>query len=201
MELGYPQEEKKRSPRKKRKIEVKPDPETSSSQIFKLDTSKGMGMAGWAQAIMFAADLKGSKAVKVEKVEEEEEMMVETRTVGKGDPFGAGGATIETKIKTKRIVTTIKRETVISSVPAVSSSSSTSSSTARLQAFSNFTLSSKPGNSDLFDGKSDIQAIRKNSAVHDVYNRLHSVNKDMAFVERVRKEWYGERFPVVGQSR
>lgn len=47
--------------------------------------------------------------------------------------------------------------------------------------------------------KSDWHAIRKHSAQHDVYNRLHSVARDLDFVERVRSDWYGGRLPVVGE--
>lgn len=48
--------------------------------------------------------------------------------------------------------------------------------------------------------KSDWQAIRKHSLQHDVYNRLHSVARDLNFVERVRSDWYETKYPVVGKS-
>jgi hypothetical protein len=43
---------------------------------------------------------------------------------------------------------------------------------------------------------SDYQAIRKHSATHDVYNRLHSIARDMRFVDEVRKH-YGGRLAVI----
>ncbi|KAJ9095943.1 hypothetical protein QFC21_005305 [Naganishia friedmannii] len=45
--------------------------------------------------------------------------------------------------------------------------------------------------------KSSYQAVRKNSAANDVYNRLHSIVKDIEFVRRVSKEWYDDQLLVI----
>lgn len=42
---------------------------------------------------------------------------------------------------------------------------------------------------DPFTDKSTYTAIRKHSAAHDIYNRLHSIARDTEFVDRVRG-WY-----------
>jgi hypothetical protein len=42
---------------------------------------------------------------------------------------------------------------------------------------------------DPFNDKSSYHAIRKHSAAHDVYNRLHSNARDTEFVAQVGK-WY-----------
>lgn len=42
---------------------------------------------------------------------------------------------------------------------------------------------------DPFTDKSSYTAIRKHSAQHDLYNRLHSIARDTEFVDRVRG-WY-----------
>lgn len=47
------------------------------------------------------------------------------------------------------------------------------------------------------DAKSSYQAIRKHSAAHDVYNRLHSIALDTGFVRRVSREWYEDQFVVI----
>jgi tRNA A64-2'-O-ribosylphosphate transferase len=48
---------------------------------------------------------------------------------------------------------------------------------------------------------SDVKAIRKHTAQHDLFNRLHSIAADGRFVQRVAREWYDGRFDVVGESR
>jgi hypothetical protein len=47
--------------------------------------------------------------------------------------------------------------------------------------------------------KSSYQAVRKNSAANDVYNRLHSIAKDIEFVRRVSHEWYNDQLVVIRQ--
>jgi hypothetical protein len=51
------------------------------------------------------------------------------------------------------------------------------------------------------DSKSSYQAIRKHSAAHDVYNRLHSIAKDTEFVKTVSKEWYDDQLVVIRELR
>jgi hypothetical protein len=46
---------------------------------------------------------------------------------------------------------------------------------------------------------SEAKAIRKHSAQHDLFNRLHSVASDVRFVRTVATDWYGGRFDVVGK--
>lgn len=46
--------------------------------------------------------------------------------------------------------------------------------------------------------RSSYTAIRKHSAQHDVYNRLHSIARDAEFVQRV-SGWY-ERMVVIRES-
>lgn len=48
---------------------------------------------------------------------------------------------------------------------------------------------------------SDVKAVRKASAQHDLFNRLHSIAADERFVRTVSQDWYGGRFEVVGASR
>ena len=43
------------------------------------------------------------------------------------------------------------------------------------------------------------KAIRKQSAQYDLFNRLHSIAADEAFVRRIAEEYNG-RFQVVGES-
>lgn len=47
------------------------------------------------------------------------------------------------------------------------------------------------------DTKSSYQAIRKHSAAHDVYNRLHSIARDTEFVKHVSRDWYNDQFAVI----
>ncbi|KAJ9121458.1 hypothetical protein QFC22_002074 [Naganishia vaughanmartiniae] len=49
--------------------------------------------------------------------------------------------------------------------------------------------------------KSSYQAVRKNSAANDVYNRLHSIAKDTEFVRRVSQEWYNDQLVVIPNQR
>ncbi len=46
---------------------------------------------------------------------------------------------------------------------------------------------------------SDVQAIRKHSAQHDVYNRLHSIARDMRFVGQIRMH-YEDKIPVIREA-
>lgn len=43
----------------------------------------------------------------------------------------------------------------------------------------------------------DAKAIRKHTAQHDLFNRIHSIAADEAFVHTVGKEWYNDRFDIV----
>jgi hypothetical protein len=49
--------------------------------------------------------------------------------------------------------------------------------------------------------KNLYQEIRKNSAQHDSYNRLHSIQHDIGFVRKVAEEWYDAEFKVVANQR
>ena len=49
--------------------------------------------------------------------------------------------------------------------------------------------------------KNLYQEIRKNSAQHDSYNRLHSIQHDIAFVRKVAEDWYDGEFKVVANQR
>lgn len=44
---------------------------------------------------------------------------------------------------------------------------------------------------DPFTDKSTYTAIRKHSAAHDIYNRLHSIARDTEFVDRVSSSYQG----------
>ena len=44
---------------------------------------------------------------------------------------------------------------------------------------------------DPFTDKSTYTAIRKHSAAHDIYNRLHSIARDTEFVDRVSASYQG----------
>jgi hypothetical protein len=46
---------------------------------------------------------------------------------------------------------------------------------------------------------SDAKAIRKHSAQHDLFNRIHSIAADEAFVRKVADSWYEGRFDVIGE--
>lgn len=43
----------------------------------------------------------------------------------------------------------------------------------------------------------DAKAIRKHAAQHDLFNRIHSIAADEAFVHKVSTDWYSGRFDVV----
>lgn len=45
----------------------------------------------------------------------------------------------------------------------------------------------------------EAKAIRKHSAQHDLFHRLHSIAADEAFVRQVAEKWYETRFEVVGK--
>jgi tRNA A64-2'-O-ribosylphosphate transferase len=46
----------------------------------------------------------------------------------------------------------------------------------------------------------DAKAVRKHTAQHDLFNRIHSIAADEAFVCKVKSEWYNDRFEVVRES-
>ncbi|ODN72809.1 hypothetical protein, variant [Cryptococcus amylolentus CBS 6039] len=48
---------------------------------------------------------------------------------------------------------------------------------------------------------SDLRAVKKYAAQHDLFNRLHSIAADDAFVKSVANNWYGGRFEVVPNQR
>ncbi|KAK4686637.1 tRNA A64-2'-O-ribosylphosphate transferase, partial [Tremellales sp. Uapishka_1] len=48
---------------------------------------------------------------------------------------------------------------------------------------------------------SDEKAIRKHSAQHDLFNRIHSIAADEAFVRKVSERWFNRRFEVVANQR
>ncbi|WVQ79955.1 hypothetical protein IAT38_002056 [Cryptococcus sp. DSM 104549] len=48
---------------------------------------------------------------------------------------------------------------------------------------------------------SDLKAVRKYAAQHDLFNRLHSIAADEAFVHAVAHDWYADRFEVVANQR
>lgn len=41
------------------------------------------------------------------------------------------------------------------------------------------------------------KAVKRHNAQYDIFNRLHSIAADQAFVEQVANQWYGGRFQVV----
>lgn len=43
----------------------------------------------------------------------------------------------------------------------------------------------------------EAKAIKKHSAQHDLFNRIHSIAADEKFVRKVAEEWYAGRFEVV----
>ncbi|ORY26301.1 initiator tRNA phosphoribosyl transferase-domain-containing protein [Naematelia encephala] len=45
------------------------------------------------------------------------------------------------------------------------------------------------------------KAIRKQTAQHDLFNRLHSIAADEAFVRQVAHDWYEDRFDVIANQR
>ena len=48
---------------------------------------------------------------------------------------------------------------------------------------------------------SEAKAVRKHSAQHDLFHRLHSVAADERFVRKVASDWYSKRLEVVGKFR
>ncbi|WRT66636.1 uncharacterized protein IL334_003595 [Kwoniella shivajii] len=48
---------------------------------------------------------------------------------------------------------------------------------------------------------SDIKAVRKYAAQHDLFNRLHSIAADESFVRDVAENWFDGRFEVVPNQR
>jgi len=41
------------------------------------------------------------------------------------------------------------------------------------------------------------KAVKRHNAQYDIFNRLHSIAADQAFVERVARKWFNGRFEVV----
>ncbi|WWC89024.1 uncharacterized protein L201_003942 [Kwoniella dendrophila CBS 6074] len=48
---------------------------------------------------------------------------------------------------------------------------------------------------------SDIRAVRKYAAQHDLFNRIHSISADEKFVRDVAENWFDGRFEVVPNQR
>ncbi|WVQ77820.1 hypothetical protein IAR50_007511 [Cryptococcus sp. DSM 104548] len=48
---------------------------------------------------------------------------------------------------------------------------------------------------------SDLRAVKKYAAQHDLFNRLHSIAADDVFVKNVANNWYNGRFEVVPNQR
>lgn len=46
-----------------------------------------------------------------------------------------------------------------------------------------------------------VKAVKRHNAQHDLFNRLHSIAADQAFVRQVAEGWYGARFEVVPNQR
>lgn len=46
---------------------------------------------------------------------------------------------------------------------------------------------------------SDLKAVKKHAAQHDLFNRIHSVASDEQFVRIVAERWFNNRFKVVGE--
>ena len=44
---------------------------------------------------------------------------------------------------------------------------------------------------------SDAKAIKRHAAQYDLFNRIHSIAYDQAFVDKVAQGWYDGRFEVV----
>jgi hypothetical protein len=49
----------------------------------------------------------------------------------------------------------------------------------------------------LYMSTSDAKAIKRHAAQYDLFNRVHSIAYDQAFVNKVAQEWYDGRFEVV----
>lgn len=47
---------------------------------------------------------------------------------------------------------------------------------------------------------SDLKAVRKHTASHDLFNRIHSIAADETFVKHIAREVYNDRFEVVRKS-
>jgi tRNA A64-2'-O-ribosylphosphate transferase len=41
------------------------------------------------------------------------------------------------------------------------------------------------------------KAVKKHNAQYDIFNRIHSIASDQAFVQQVAQEWFQGRFEVV----
>jgi tRNA A64-2'-O-ribosylphosphate transferase len=46
---------------------------------------------------------------------------------------------------------------------------------------------------------SDLKAVKKHAAQHDLFNRIHSIASDEQFVRNVAERWFNNRFKVVGE--
>lgn len=44
------------------------------------------------------------------------------------------------------------------------------------------------------------KAVKRHNAQYDIFNRLHSISADQAFVLKVAEEWFSNRFEVVRMS-
>jgi tRNA A64-2'-O-ribosylphosphate transferase len=44
------------------------------------------------------------------------------------------------------------------------------------------------------------KAIKRHNAQYDIFNRLHSIANDQAFIRKVGEEWFNNRFEVVRMS-
>lgn len=42
-----------------------------------------------------------------------------------------------------------------------------------------------------------VKAVKRHNAQYDLFNRLHSIASDQAFVRKVAEEWFDNRFEVV----
>ncbi|EKC99210.1 hypothetical protein A1Q2_06410 [Trichosporon asahii var. asahii CBS 8904] len=47
---------------------------------------------------------------------------------------------------------------------------------------------------------SDLKAVKKHAAQHDLFNRIHSIASDEQFVRNVAERWFNNRFKVVAQT-
>jgi len=47
---------------------------------------------------------------------------------------------------------------------------------------------------------SGAKAVKRHNAQYDLFNRLHSIATDQAFVQKVGQEWFENRFEVVRMS-
>jgi hypothetical protein len=58
-----------------------------------------------------------------------------------------------------------------------------------------------PFHNSTTDNKEIYRQLRKNTSTHDIYNRLHSINRDLDFVQKVAEEWYLSQFKVLANQR